>query len=122
MTIDINKNYRTRDGKDVRIYAVDGYGPYSVHGAVEKKTGVWIIESWTSNGAVSNGAVSPILNGSYDLVEVKPRIKQKVWVNVYPDHCLGAYHEKRHADEMAAPHRIGCVQVEIDIEEGEGLT
>jgi len=56
-----------------------------------------------------------------DESEVKPRIKQKMWVNVYPDHCCGAYHEKRHADEMAAPHRIGCVQVEIDIEEGEGL-
>jgi hypothetical protein len=116
MTIDINKKYKTREGHNVRIYAVDGYGPYPVHGAVEQKTGVWIIESWTSNGAVS-----PILSGSYDLVEVKPRIKQKVWVNVYPDHCLGAYHEKRHADEMSAPHRIGCVQVEIDIEEGEGL-
>jgi hypothetical protein len=116
MTIDINKKYKTRDGQDVRIYAVDGNGPYPVHGAVEPKTDFWIPESWTPSGKTSCK-----VNSSNDLVEVKPRIKQKMWVNVYPDHCLGAYHEKRHADEMAAPHRIGCVQVEIECEEGEGL-
>jgi len=115
MTIDINKKYRTKGGKEVQLYTIHEDGPFPVHGAV-KGPYWWEIESWTREGC--SDAYFPRED---DLVEIKPRIKQKVWVNVYPDHCLGAYHEKRHADEMAAPHRIGCVQVEIDIEEGEGL-
>ena len=31
--IDKNKQYRTRDGREVRIYATDGYGHYPVHDA-----------------------------------------------------------------------------------------
>lgn len=30
--IDINKKYRTRDGRDVVIYAINGAGNYPVHG------------------------------------------------------------------------------------------
>jgi len=90
---------------------------YPIHGAILQECG-WQQSCWAVDGLHS---ISSSGNHSGDLIEVKPRIKQKVWVNVYPDHCLGAYHEKKHADEMAAPHRIGCVQVEIDIEEGEGL-
>jgi len=114
--IDINKKYRTRDGREVRIYATDGADKYPVHGSIKYETG-WELFTWQLDGMRT-----PRHEGGGDLIEVKQRIKQKVWVNVYPDHCLGAYHEKRHADEMSAPHRIGCVQVEIDIEEGEGLT
>jgi len=114
--IDINKKYRTRSGHEVRIYAIDGKYPFVVQGAVKTEHGEWEQVSWTSGGNFL------LVNGCHnDLIEVKRRIKQKVWVNIYPDHCCGAYREKRHADEMAAPHRIGCVQVEIDIEEGEGL-
>jgi len=114
VTIDINKNYRTRAGQEVRIYAVDGGVDWPVHGAMKNgRDNIWVVTSWDVNGKYHYL--------EWDLVEVKPRIKQKVWVNVYPDHCLGAYREKRHADEMAGPTRIGCVQVEIDIEEGEGL-
>jgi hypothetical protein len=114
--IDINKKYRTRDGNVVRIYAIDGVEPYTVHGAIKWEKG-WKTGNWTADGKYS----TTVIDRHLDLVEVKPRIKQKIWVNIYPDHCCGAYHEKRHADEMAAPHRIGCVQVEIECEEGEGL-
>jgi len=113
--IDINKQYRTRDGREVRIYATDGHPSEPVHGAFQDYSCAWNSSIWNHDGTNIYG------KRDADLIEVKPRIKQKMWVNVYPDHCLGAYHEKKHADEMAAPHRIGCVQVEIDIEEGEGL-
>jgi hypothetical protein len=114
MTIDINKKYRTKSGEDVQIYAIHEDGPFPVHGAIKKAYG-WEMVTWTKSGSQ--------FDPEEDLVEfeVKPRIKRRFWVNVYPDHCCGAYREKRHADEMAAPYRIGCVQVEIECEEGEGL-
>ena len=113
--IDINKKYRTRDGREVHIYATDGGGRNPIHGSVKDEDG-WILLFWPKSGRYFEDEDYRI-----DLIEVKPRIKQRVWINVYPDHCLGAYHEKRQADEQAMPHRIGCVQVEIDIEEGHGL-
>ena len=115
--IDINKQYRTRDGLEVRIYATDGGGPQPVHGAISGLN-FWSTANWSKNGSYT------VVYGQEhdnDLIEVKLRIYKRVWINVYPDRCLGAYHEKRQADEQAMPHRIGCVQVEIDIEEGEGL-
>jgi hypothetical protein len=33
MKIEMGKKYKTRDGRNVRIYAVDGFGVYCVHGA-----------------------------------------------------------------------------------------
>jgi hypothetical protein len=113
--IDINKKYRTRDGREVRIYATDGHPSEPVHGAFQDYSCAWNSSIWNHDGTNIYG------KRDADLIEVKPRVKQRVWINVYPDHCLGAYHEKKDADEQAAPHRIGCVQVEIDCEEGEGL-
>jgi hypothetical protein len=116
--IDIDKEYRTRDGREVRIYATDGSDPHPVHGAF-LYGGEWHLTGWKHDGKVFCSGKDA--SRSIDLIEVKPRITQRVWINVYPDHCLGAYHEKKDADKKAAPHRIGCVQVEIDIAEGEGL-
>lgn len=108
--IDINKKYRTRDGREVRIYATDGH-EYPIHGAVMDRG--WCVHYWDADG---RGQLQ-----RFDLIEIKLRIYKRVWINVYPDRCLGTYREKKHADRYAAPDRIGCVQVEIDIEEGHGL-
>jgi hypothetical protein len=61
--IDINKKYRTRDGREVRIYATDGAECLSVHGAIKWVTGKgWVPDiagwrpcSWTKNGKAVDG-------------------------------------------------------------------
>ena len=119
--IDIDKEYRTRDGREVRIYATDGgdlVEGQTIHGSILNGNN-WVFAIWnaeTGKNYANSAAISQI-----DLIEVKLRIYRRVWINVYPDRCSGAYREKKHADHQAAPDRIGCVQVEIDIEEGEGL-
>jgi len=47
--IDMSKTYRTRDGKDVRIYATDGGGILPVHGAI-KRDGIWMEDCWSCSG------------------------------------------------------------------------
>lgn len=42
---------KTRNGTKFRLYADDGYGPYSLHGAVLTPDG-WIIFEWTAQGFV----------------------------------------------------------------------
>ena len=115
--IDINKQYRTRDGREVRIYATDGTDDQSIHGAVKDGNG-WTITAWYSDGvhARSNR------NGPIDLIEVRPRHKRTVWLNMYgsgvvPEACRS----KERADLAAACGRIACIKVELDFEEGEGL-
>ena len=113
MMISMDKEYRTRDGREVRIYAADGGGMHPVHGAVLMNDG-WRSATWETDGRIS------FQNQTVDLIEVKPRIKQTKWVNVYPD-WETIYTDKKKADYLATPDRIACVKVEIDCEEGEGL-
>jgi hypothetical protein len=111
--IDINKKYRTRDGREVRIYAVDGNMPLCVHGAF-KDHGEWRSCSWQQDG------VQFFVKGPFDLIEVKPRIQRTVWVNVYSNGFAG-WGDRKTADANSSFTRLACVTVEIDCEEGEGL-
>lgn len=110
--IDINKKYRTRDGREVRIYAVDGGGMHPVHGSVLMNNG-WHSVIWQSDGSIT------FHNQPVDLVEVKPRIKRTMWLNLYAREDRPS--TKKEADEHAFDTRLACVKVEIDCEEGEGL-
>jgi len=115
--IDINKTYRTRDGREARIYATDGCAERPVHGAYQDKLG-WRISNWFSNGDWGVNRIKYEL----DLIEVRPRHKKAVWLNVYgtgiiPEACSS----KERADAAAGCNRIACIKVELDFAEGEGL-
>lgn len=112
--IDKSKDYKTRDGREVRIYATDGGGAKPIHGAV-LNNGKWVSHIWTAAGFLQDVACSS------DLIEVRPRIKREVWVNVYPNQEKGAHRTKESADLNANVGRIACVKLTIDCEEGEGL-
>lgn len=110
--IDINKKYKTHDGHEVRIYALDGGGYWPVHGAMKSDNGLgWLSATWERNGQHH-------VEG-YSLVEVKPRIKRKVYLNVW-NHNVSAYFSKDSADKNGQ-FRIACVEIDIDVEEGHGL-
>jgi hypothetical protein len=111
-----DKQYRTRDGREVRIYATDGTYPNVVHGAFLGAHG-WENCCWLNSGLSKEGH-----HRSYDLIEVKPRIKRTVWLNVYSAHSMvEIYKTKERADECAGSNRIACIRVDLDFEEGEGL-
>lgn len=115
--IDPKKQYRTRDGREVRIYATDGDGEWPVHGAVAMFPGRWVVRAWMDDGS----AASHHQINSCDLIEVKPRIKREVWVNVYQGGVGNNCETRELADRMGADERIACVKLVIDCEEGEGL-
>lgn len=118
--IDPKKEYRTRAlGYEVRIYATDGGGVHPVHGAYFNGR-QWCLCVWRSSGSYCFDT-EPHDN---DLIEVKPRIKREVWLNVYDDDAvIYAHPSKKVADRMASNYRPRktCVHVVIDCEEGEGL-
>jgi hypothetical protein len=118
--IDINKQYRTRSGREVRIYATDGgLENCMVHGAMKNKMGYWEMTSWYTKhgGFYDNPDQHP-----HDLIEVRPRHKRTVWINTYGATVSGGlYSTRENADEAAVSRRTGCIKVELDFEEGEGL-
>lgn len=74
-TININKKYKTRDGREVRIYATDAGEGYPIHGAY-KIDDKWCILFWNSEGLVYNKDVI----SNFDLVEVwEPQDKEPIW-------------------------------------------
>ena len=109
--IDLNKKYRTKDGCEVRIYAIDGTETTSVHGAIKGENG-WFVTTWRADGISSFP--------DYDLVEVKPRIKKTVWINVYED-GTSIHSTKDFADMHNYSGRLACMKIELDVQEGEGL-
>lgn len=122
MKIELGKQYKTRDGREVRILMTDGGDwQWPVIAAYKDRDGNWWPLHCTKDGRVT---------GSYnedprDLIEVKRRIKRRVWVNVYR-HDDGAefveLHDRRdHADGSGGTARVACVKLTIDCEEGEGL-
>ena len=114
--IDKDRTYRTRDGLEVRIYATDGGGRNPVHGSIKEEDG-WIFQVWPKSGRYFEDDDEDY---RIDLIEVRPRHKRTVWVNVYDDTCRTA-DSKQSADAYATANRTACIKVELDFEEGEGL-
>ena len=113
--IDINKKTRSRDGREDRIYATDGGGGCPGQGTKFSKELGWLLATWSMDGCALNDIDHPA-----DLVEVKPRIKRTLWVNVFPK-ATTTYLHRLDADAYGSFARLACVKVEIDCEEGEGL-
>lgn len=116
--IDKNKVYKTRDGREVRIYATDGSENYPVHGAILNH-GSWQPKWWTAYG---NAYGNILYESPHDLIEVRPRHKRTVWLNVYHDCISRGFETKDEADVKAVKNcRLACIKVDLDFEEGDGL-
>ena len=111
-----DKQYRTRDGREVRVYATDGIEGRSVHGAVMCSHG-WVGHCWTKDGRNMNS-----FNQPEDLVEIRPRHKRTIYVNVCKSACHYGYDTRSDAQAAKCGDRqLALVAVNLDFEEGEGL-
>lgn len=121
MTISLDKTYRTECGYEVRLLMVDGGGSQPVIGAFKHEF-IWRAARWCNDGKYMVGA-----KDDYDLVEVKPVHKIKVWINFNRysqlDHVAvgGAYPNWERANAGGCNDRIACIEREIEFTEGEGL-
>jgi hypothetical protein len=54
--IEVGKSYKTRNGRQVRIYAIDGSDGQSVHGAIlNEGKGEWTSHTWDVQGQFLEG-------------------------------------------------------------------
>jgi hypothetical protein len=103
--IDMKKKYRTRDGREVRIYATDGDGAYPVHGAVNDLGG-WVSVEWTEAGQFWAREHNPT-----DLVEVvEPKT---VWINLDEDGNPTSFKSKQDALTWRFDDHLHTYKVEL---------
>jgi hypothetical protein len=109
-----DKQYKTRDGREVRIYATDGGGAYPIHGAIKRPEG-WVGATWGSTGYV----FSPGRGMLEDLIEVKPRMKFERWVVVFPTGACHTHLAK--PDPEFLRDAFAVKHIVFEVEKGEGL-
>jgi len=124
MIVDKSKKYRTIGGDNVRIYSVgDGYGFFTVHGAIQCANGAWAVATWGPDGRADNG----MRVSCNSLVEIPERVHVKAWANIYPKegkpNSLGIrlHPSVRDAQMARDVNCLASVPVEIDCPVGAGL-
>ena len=123
MQVEMGKEYTTRDGQAVRVYAVDGGGSYPVHGAILSRGGVWEPGGWCADGRWLSDA--GMTNNDDDLIEAPRKFRLEGFVNINfigsKAFIGGLYDERKIADNSALQCRVACVPITIDCREGDGL-
>ena len=115
--IELGKEYKTRDGREVVIFATNGRGEHPVIGQILYKNGEWELSTWTADGFVySNCSLSP-----GDLIEVKPTRVFEAWVNVYVNGARPHYCSRQEADRYRGEGCRACLHIRPEYHEGDGL-
>ncbi len=75
MSITLDKKYTTRNGREVRVYAIYEQRDFPIHGAIYVGNGEWYQESWNSDGKRVEHE-----DDAFDLIELwVPQDKEPVW-------------------------------------------
>lgn len=122
--IEIGKNYRTRCGWQARVHATDmASNFYPVLATILCPDRGWVTVRLTAEGYFGSSADPH----DYDLIEVRPRVKITLWVNLYRDersksgYCIAAHDTKEVAVKSRGDKCLMTIPVTIEGEEGEGL-
>jgi hypothetical protein len=118
--IDPTKQYRTRHGREWRFLE------YCEQGTLMRGAFKLLDDSWKADRTwFSDGRYCVAYGHDFDLIEVRPRIQRKVWINVYKDETrpnfAAGFTSRELADEYARASRSECLEITLDYEEGEGL-
>lgn len=108
--------YQMRNGRSVRILAVDLEGPYPVAAVCVPQWSQYVVERFTSTGQLQQGQSSNL-----DIILKPQPFKYERWVNVYEQGPSHPYTSRWYADDCATKERIACVKITIEGNEGDGL-
>jgi len=116
--IELGKEYTTRHGREVEVYAVNvGASGKRVFGAVMTDD-CWLQCEWEMDGSRYAKEANEL-----DLIEKSQTVTVDIWLNVYPDDIdlNGMFYQKGTADTHANSDRIACINFKRTVTYGEGL-
>lgn len=110
--ISMDKKYRTRDGREVRSYAVDADPEYPIHGAVKSDTG-WDMNEWDSDGRYYDSGTE----SGNDLIEIPREITVNLWINAKSNGDHAVFISLENATICADEYTVKCYPVTVTIPE-----
>lgn len=119
MKISIDTLYQTLDGKEVRVYAIDGC-TWPIHGAVKTSSG-WHVQSWSYNGENSTN------RRDWDIIEKPERYELDTWMAIGIPGKSSTYvsTSKQGAIDAFQYHEdkapFACIHIKRTVTKGEGL-
>jgi hypothetical protein len=110
------------NGEDAFIDAInEGQEECLYTGRTKNSSGYWSPAAWHINGRYAGN----MFLEENDAMNLAPPPKKKVRVkaafNVYPDGTFSHHYDRDQADRGAGSSRIACKEIDIEVEEGEGL-
>jgi len=111
-TFDYNKPFQLRDGRKAKLVnkLVNGSNPLIV--VVTQENGNEYVSCYPTSGLSSNN------NGSNDLINTPENKRITAYLHVYNDGSFNGYPYPSDGD----PELFAVKKLEIDVEEGEGLS
>ncbi len=111
--IEMNKKYKTRDGRDIRILCIDR--PHISHPVVGY-TDNGVVYYWTKEG-LSVPQPQFAYQKDYDLIEVKEKKRLKGWLEVFDIDVVAFTLQK----PEPISRTVAIILIDIEYEEGDGL-
>lgn len=100
MKISMDKKYRTRDGRDVRLLCVDGSDVRPVVGIIDGCVTQWEVDGHYYGNKIPCDA---------DLIEYHEPDIRTIWVNVYPESVI-PYANEGSANARATTSALAIAQ------------
>jgi hypothetical protein len=106
------------NGEDAWIDAInEGQEAFRYTGRV-KAFGLWEATGWDDTGRRMYSATGCPTNLASP---PKKKVRVTAAFNVYPDGTFSHHYDRKQADRGAGSSRIACKEIDIEVEEGEGL-
>ena len=88
-------------------------------GEIRDGSGSWFAREWNALGHYALGIG---VGDAFNLVPPpKKTLRVRLWLNVYDGALSYLYGTRQLADENAGQHRFACIEIDREVEEGEGL-
>jgi hypothetical protein len=107
------------NGDEAFVDAInEGQEDYRYVGRIRGSSGGWIAAGWHANGRYMYAHTDHGLNLA---PPPKKTVRVQAWLNVDTNGGWRFWHSKAHAHAWAHANRIACKEIDIEVEEGEGL-
>jgi hypothetical protein len=115
--ISMDKKYKTRDGREVKILTTERKDDYPVVGLIVEDSGIETVRSWPLSGVYSEEHECLA-----DLVETKITLDIEGYFNIYKNDDFSFHRNKARAINASYNRKdlLARKKVKIEIEIGEG--
>jgi hypothetical protein len=108
------------NGEDAFIDAInEGQEDWRYTGRIRNSAGDWISAGWHANGRYMHAGKDHECNLA---PPSKKTVRVRRWLNIDADGTFSSYKLRGEADTHCLSDRIACIEIDLEVTEGEGLS